>query len=93
MTLLEFFHYHSEYGGGPGRVGEMMSIINQSTYDHNINAEDNDYDFVNNVKNIQIINKKPFVFNKHLNKLIKFNTIHFQGGAKHLIKTIYEQCN
>jgi hypothetical protein len=50
MTLLEFFHYHSEYGGGPGRVGEMMSIINESTYDHNINAEDNDYDFVNNVK-------------------------------------------
>lgn len=92
MTLLEFFHYHSEYGGGPGRVGEMMNIINESTYDHNINAEDNDYDFVNNLKNIQIINKKPFVFNKHLNKLIKFNTIHFQGGAKHLIKTIYDQC-
>ena len=93
MTLFEFFHYHSEFGGGPGRVGEMMQIINDSTYDHNINAKDNDYEFVNNLKKIQVIDKYPFVYNKKLKKLIKFNSIHFQGSAKNLIKIVYDQCN
>lgn len=93
MTLFEYFHYNSNYGGGPGRVGEMMQIINDSTYDHNINAEDQDFEILNNIKNIKIINKQPFVFNKKLNKNIKFNSIHFQGHAKQFIKSIYEKCN
>ena len=93
MTLFEFFHYHAEYGGGPGRVGEMMQIIDDTTYDHNINAEDNDYEFINNNKNIQIVARKPFVYNKKLGRIIKFNTVHFQGYAKNRIKEIYEQCN
>lgn len=93
MTLLEYFHYDFGCGGGPGRIGEMMQIINDTTYDHNINAKDQDFAFKNGIKEIKIINKTPYVYNEKLNKDIKFNSIHFQGSAKHLIKTIYEQCN
>lgn len=93
MTLLEYFHYHSEYGGGPGRVGEMMQIINDSTYDHNINTQDQDFAFNNGIKKVELINKKPYVYNIKLKKDIKFNTLHFQGNAKNLIFNIYNAIN
>lgn len=86
MTLLEWFHYHSEFGGGPGRVGEMMQIIEGSTYDHNINAQDQGFSFVNGMKNVQILNGKPYVYNEKLKKDISFNSLHFQGMAKSKIK-------
>ncbi len=84
MTLLEFFHYHSDTGGGPGKVGEMMSIIDGATYDHNINAEDQYFDF-NGMKNVKMFDGIPYVFSKKLNKLIKFNSLHFNSGAKYLM--------
>lgn len=93
MTLLEYFHYNAESGGGPGRVGEMMIISDNSTYDHNINAKDQDFSFKNGTKEIKIINKQPYVYSEKLKKDIKFNSIHFQGGAKHLISSVYGQCN
>jgi hypothetical protein len=70
-----------------------MSILDDSTYDHNINAKDQDFSFKNGVKEIKIINKQPYVYSEKLKKDIKFNSIHFQGGAKHLIANIYGQCN
>jgi hypothetical protein len=86
MTLLEVFHYNADDGGGPGRVGEMMSILDDSTYDHNINVSDQDFDFKNGIKNIQMIEGIPYVFSNKLNKLIKFNSIHFNSGAKVLMQ-------
>ena len=85
MTLLELFHYNADDGGGPGRVGEMMIIINDSTYDHNINVPDQDFDFKNGIKNIQMIDGIPYVYSNKLSKLIKFNSIHFNSGAKTLM--------
>ncbi len=93
MTLLEYFHYHSEFGGGPGRVGEMMQIINDTTYDHNINVSDQDFEMQNGVKHIKIIDEQPYIYSKKLKKDIKFNALHFQGPSKNLMKKIYEQCN
>lgn len=84
MTYFDFFHYMDDGGGGPGKVGEMMSIINDSTYDHNINVSDQYFDF-NGIKNIKIKDGYPYVFNHKLNKDIKFNSLHFQGGAKNQI--------
>lgn len=89
MTLFEHFHREDDCGGGPGRVGEMMQIINDSTYDHNINAQDNDYSFKNGTKEIKIIDKHPYVFNLKLNKDIKFNAIHFQDRSKRMMGDIY----
>jgi hypothetical protein len=92
MTLLEYFHYHSEFGGGPGRVGEMMTIIDGSTYDHNVNVPDQGFEFENGVKKLKVIDRKVFVYNNRLKRDIKFNSIHFQGGAKHMMESIYERC-
>lgn len=92
MTLLEYFHYHAEFGGGPGRIGEMMTIIDGSTYDHNINAKDQDFDFKHGVKSVKIINHKPYVFNKKIKKDIRFNSLHFQGSAKNKMGNIYDRC-
>lgn len=93
MTLLEYFHYNAESGGGPGRIGEMMTIIEDSTYDHNINAKDQDFSFKNGMKEVKIINKTPYVYNEKFKKDIKFNSLHFQGGSKDLMGYIYGQCN
>lgn len=93
MTLFEYFHYHAQFGGGPGRVGEMMHIYNDATYDHNINAEDQDFEFDGQKKVIKIKDKLPYVLNKKLNKDILFNSIHFQGSAKSYMGYIYERCN
>jgi len=96
MTLLEYFHYHAEFGGGPGRIGEMMHIINDTTYDHNINVSDKDYEFdgtkvLTKVKIFENHRDPPSVFNNRLGKFIKFNTLHFQGGAKRLMGEVYEK--
>jgi hypothetical protein len=92
MTLLEHFHYHAEFGGGPGRVGEMMTIINDTTYDHNINAQDQGFEFENGMKKLKLISGEAFVYNETLNKDIKFNSVHFQGGAKNILRSVYERC-
>ena len=89
MTLLEYFHYHAEFGGGPGRVGEMMSIVNNSTYDHNMNVSDGDYEF-NGVKTVHDYKDgKPSIFNHRLNRYVKFNSLHFQGAAKNMMGAIH----
>lgn len=85
MTLLEYFHYGYDVGGGPGKIGEMMIIIDDATYDHNINAEDQYFEF-EGIKKVQMIDGMPYVFSKKLNKLIKFNCLHFNSGAKSLMK-------
>jgi hypothetical protein len=85
MTLLDFFHYHSDIGGGPGKIGEMMTIIDGTTYDHNINAEDQYFEF-SGIKKVQMIDGFPYVMSKKLNKLIRFNSLHFNSGAKYLMK-------
>jgi len=92
MTLLEYFHYHAEFGGGPGRVGEMMTIIDGSTYDHNINAQDQGFEFENGIKKLKLISGDIFVYNETLKEDIKFNSVHFQGGAKNMMRSVYEEC-
>ena len=88
MTLFEHFHYSSDVGGGPGKVGEMMSILNDSTYDHNINAEDQYFNF-NRIKQIEFVDGIPYVYSNKLNKPIKFNSIHFNSGAKSMMQEYY----
>ena len=92
MTFLEFFHYCADCGGGPGRVGEMMQIVNGSTYDHNINTPDQGFSFKNGKKDFILKEGIPYIFNNTLNKEIKFNSLHFQGGAKNLIRSVYDRC-
>ena len=88
MTLLNMFREKCDYGGGPNRVGEMMTVINDATHDHNINVNDSDYSMHNNIKNFHIIDNKIYVFNERLNKDIEFKSLHCQGAAKKYIKEI-----
>jgi len=46
----------------------MMTISDDSTYDHNINAKDQDFSFKNGTKEIKIINKQPYVYSEKLKK-------------------------
>ncbi|MEK6832862.1 MAG: hypothetical protein AABY32_02350 [Nanoarchaeota archaeon] len=74
MTLFQYYAYehHSD-------IGEMMHVINDSTYDHSINAADG-YEF-NGQKVFNFRNKKPYCKNIRLNRDILFNCIHLQGGG------------
>jgi hypothetical protein len=65
----------------PGLVGETSAIINNSTFDHNINATDS-YEWKNGIKNFVWKDKIPYCHNKWLNRDIKFNCVHFQGAHR-----------
>ena len=82
MTLLDRFHYEDSKGGGPCRIGEMTHVFDNATYDHNINVDDGVYEHNGRHKTIKFENGEPYCFNKNLNKLVKFNALHFQGPAK-----------
>ncbi len=93
MTLLEAFHYDASAGGGPGRVGEMMCVINDAVYDHSINAQDNGYEMENGIKKIKHSAAGPCVYNYEMGKDIYFNSLHFQGDAKRLMREYYGRLN
>jgi hypothetical protein len=88
MTLLDFFHYHADVGGGPGKVGEMMTIIDGSTYDHNILAADQYFEF-DGYKKVKMINGIPYVFSIKIGKLIRFNSLHFNSHMKVYMKDYF----
>lgn len=86
MTLLEMFHYADSVGGGPCKVGEMTHVIDNSTFDHNINVDDGGvYDHNGHHKNIIFEDGIPYCFHKRLDRLVKFNALHYQGPAKQLL--------
>jgi hypothetical protein len=69
----------------PDKVGDVSPIIGNSTYDSNINLP---YDFrmEGGIKKIIWIDNHPFGSYIPSDSLIRFNILHFQGGAKVLIK-------
>ncbi len=82
MTLFEYFaRYKCSVG-----VGELSNVYDGTTYDHNINDSDNMYEF-DGIKKIEFIDKKPYCYSPVLDKKVQFKSIHFQGGAKHLMDT------
>ena len=83
---MTFFEYYGRYKD-PAGVGELMHVTKEddSTYDHCINQNDRYYEMENGIKKIQFNNGFPYCKHLKLNKMIKFNTLHFQGGCKGLI--------
>ena len=85
MTLLEL------YGRlNAGKIGEMMYINNDSVYDHNLREQDQYFEFENGRKKIQYIDGIPYVKSLKLDKLIRFNAIHFQGDNKRLMGKAFD---
>lgn len=77
MTLLQHYSYlHC------GKIGEMMHIINGSTYDHNINEPDQYFRMDKGIKDITFVNGIPHCYQESTGKQIQFRTLHFQGPAK-----------
>tara|TARA_A100001515_G_scaffold134952_1_gene125514 strand:+ start:205 stop:1017 length:813 start_codon:yes stop_codon:yes gene_type:complete len=71
--------------GNPGDYGETSAIIDDSTFDHNINGDDG-YETENGIKKFFWRDNKPYCKKLWLDREIKFNCIHFQGQpAKALI--------
>lgn len=83
MTLWSWFR--TDRFINPGLVGETSEIIEDSTYDHNINQSDG-YEMLNGRKNIKMINNIPYCKNLWMNKDVKMNCLHFQGNAKILME-------
>ena len=74
MTLWEI-HKKS---GPVGSVGETSTILDGTTFDHNIN-ESAEYKMENGVKKVYWKNGLPYCRHERLNEMIKFNCLHFQG--------------
>ena len=74
-----------------GKVGEMMFIIEDSAYDHNLREEDQYFETENERKKVKFVDGIPYIKNIKLDKLIKFNSIHFQGDNKALMAGALQQ--
>lgn len=96
MTLLYLYAQENN-------VNNMTSVFNDSTYDHNINVSENmevdEYEMSKidiglnrsiEVKNYSIVDGIPHVNNVIKNKVVAFNSLHFQSasGTKELIRKI-----
>ena len=101
MTLLYYFaHNETEFVGlrlpnYPYFKNDLTSIFNDEfTFDLHIGVSGNhphpnDYEMVENRKNIIIDNKSAYCYNKRLNKKIRFVLLHFQGKNKYLMRNHY----
>lgn len=86
---MTFFHNYDYKMSG--LIGEMMYIMEDSTYDHNINDKDHVWEFQNGLKRFDFSTGVPMCYNEKLKRAIKFNSIHLQGGAKNYVFEIEKQ--
>ena len=87
MTVWAFFR--TDTFNNPGIVGETSQIINNSAFDHNINQQDG-YEMENGVKKIYWRGEDPYCKNIRLDRLVKFNCLHFQGlRGKQLLEQLW----
>lgn len=90
MTLLRIWQYLRT----PARIGEMMTVVNGTTFDHNINADDGYAYTDHKLYSFPDPFGKPFIYHEHLKELVTFNSLHCQGGmGKKLIPEIYKLAN
>lgn len=66
-------------------VGEMSTVRNGGYWDHNINQADG-FLTAGGRKNVTFVNGDPFAHNIASERLVKFNSLHMQGGAKQWIQ-------
>lgn len=80
MTLLNQY-----YQRNTDKIAQTSDIIDDSVYDANINVS-HEFEMRNGIKNIFWVDNQPFCRHLESGKEIKFNSLHFQGKAKRLIK-------
>ena len=85
MTFLNHFKKHKECND-KFTCGEMTDVITDTTFDDLLkNTTDYEADR-RGIKNIIMKEFKPHCFNTKHNKLIRFNSLHFQGKHKDIMK-------
>jgi hypothetical protein len=60
-------------------------IIDDSTFDFKMDSPSGGYEVENGLKKIHWIKRQPFCKNVEVDRLIRFNSLHFQGGSKRYI--------
>jgi hypothetical protein len=88
VNICDMTAFRKFYRLNSSKIGDLSKIINDSTYDKNINRSEG-FEMYNGIKNIFFIEKQPFGRHLELNKEIKFNAIHFQGYAKVHVKDYF----
>lgn len=83
--MFAFAEYRKQY---PHKVGDLLEISDDSTYDAGMRASDG-FEMVNDVKNIHFKHQQPFGNHLDLGKSIRFKVLHFQGISKRYIKDYF----
>lgn len=68
----------------PEQVVDTFTISDGAVYDNNVNVSEG-FEVANGIKHFVWKQGQPFGRHLETGKLVRFNTIHFQGGAKMLI--------
>ncbi|EDX78816.1 hypothetical protein MC7420_7469 [Coleofasciculus chthonoplastes PCC 7420] len=83
ISDMTFFHkfraYHSD------EIGIISDVFGKDlmyTFDERIDTDFGGYEMQNGFKNIFWLNGKPYCKNNLNRKIVKFNTLHFQGASK-----------
>ncbi len=81
MRLLHTFWTLRKY-----LIGDTSLIRDGTTFDHNINYAETGYAMDGQVKAVRWQGTTPYVRHERLGKEVRFHTLHFQAGAKELIR-------
>lgn len=84
MTLLYLFSKEHHVEG-------ICQVRDHTAFDHNINVSENYHPdeymmTAGGVKTLKWQDNQPYAYNLVLNDWVRFNSLHFQGGAKRLIR-------
>lgn len=107
MTLLYYYAHNQETFVGlqlptfPTIDNDLTQIFDNTltfdlhlaTHGNHLYPEDYEVDNITKNKKVKFINKKPYCFNKRLNKDIRFILLHFQGGNKSRMRDYYLKTN
>jgi hypothetical protein len=68
-----------------GRNADLYRVNNGAAYDHAMSWIDG-FEAQNGIKKIQWLDGQPHATQKPGGKLVRFHTLHFQGGAKRFLR-------
>jgi len=84
--MFAFEEYRRQY---PEKVGDLLEIINNSTYDVGMTNPDGYEATLKGIKKINLINGYPYGYLIESSQAIRFNSLHFQGSSKNLIQDFF----
>lgn len=65
------------------------NIVDDSVYDFKIDSAAGEFEMQDGLKKVHWVGKEPFVKQTTRDQLIKFNSLHFQGASKRIIRDYF----